>query len=102
MFFTNPFVKRSALNSQLTCRFGNGIITHRKNTQHVYFVNQKDRARKACFYAGPGSTKEYRICAGNRTTSGTSLRLAAPRFEWSLLFFRPATIALRSALLSIP
>lgn len=46
MFFTNPFVKRSALNSQLTCRFGNGVITHRKNTQHVYFVNQKDRARK--------------------------------------------------------
>jgi hypothetical protein len=41
LFFTNPFVKRSALNSQLTCRFGNGVACHRKNTQPVYFVNLK-------------------------------------------------------------
>jgi hypothetical protein len=41
LFFTNPFVKRSALNSQLTCRFGNGVACHHKNTQPVYFVNRK-------------------------------------------------------------
>ena len=42
MFFTNPFVKRSALNSQLTGRFGNGVFCHFKNTQAVYFVNPKN------------------------------------------------------------
>ena len=42
VFFTHPFIKRSALNSQLTCRFRNGIVCHRKNTQPVYFVNLKN------------------------------------------------------------
>jgi hypothetical protein len=41
VFFANPFVQRAALNSQLPCRFGNGVVSHNKNTQHVYFVNQK-------------------------------------------------------------
>ena len=42
IFFTNPFIKRSALNSQLTCRFRNGVVCHSKNTQPVYFVNLKN------------------------------------------------------------
>jgi hypothetical protein len=42
IFFTNPFVKRSTLNPQLTCRSGNGVVCHSKNTQPVYFVNPKN------------------------------------------------------------
>ena len=61
MFFTNPFVKRSTLNSQLTCRFGNGVVSHLKNTQPVYFVNLKTETRKGAFCAAPGSVEEYRI-----------------------------------------
>jgi hypothetical protein len=66
MFFTNPFVKRSALNSQLTRRFGNGVVCHLKNTHPVYFVNLKTQTRKGLPYISPGSTEEYRIFGMNR------------------------------------
>jgi hypothetical protein len=61
VLFTNPFVKRSALNSQLTRRFGNGVVCHIKNTQHVYFVNLKTQTRKGALYTAPSSIEEYRI-----------------------------------------
>lgn len=82
MLFMNPFVKRSALNSQLTCRFGNGIVCH-KNTQPVYFVNLKNSTRKSPHCAHPGHCEEYLISPEILEVRGDEIRENQRPAIWS-------------------